>query len=376
MPYITMPLSPVQVQLTLEEIIMGEIDVSRPIYSNKTNTRTMLVKEISREAAMRAGVGSLTKRLREFVEVNKELYEKDRKSLYRTFYIPKRSGGLRRIDAPDDDLMIALRNLKAILENAMPADHHSAAFAYVRGRSAVDAVKRHQRNDSHWFLKVDFSDFFGSTTKEYVLDTFSKIYPFCLLENEGKEALSEALDLCFLKGRLPQGTPISPFLTNVVMIPLDHLINKKLSKDDGNSWCYTRYADDMLISACKDFDPKRVLRLISDGLKYLGAPYHFKREKTRYGSRAGSNWNLGVMLNKDNEITIGHKRKEQFRAMIQNYMRDHQSETPWELHDVQVLAGHIAYYRSIEPAWVDSLLGRYGTKFGASVEETIKKDIT
>lgn len=375
MPYITTPLSPVTRQLTFEEIIMGEIDVSRPVYSNATNTRTVFVKSISSEVAQKARVASLTKQLREFVDNFRGLYEVDRRSLYDTFYIPKKSGGLRRIDAPNDALMTALRVLKTILESAMPADHHTAAFAYVKGRSAVDAVKRHQRNDSHWFLKIDFSNFFGSTTEEFVVKTMMKIFPFCLLGEDGKVALETALELCFLDGGLPQGTPISPLLTNIVMIPVDHQINKRLAKDEGNSWVYTRYADDMLISAHKSFDPRRVMNLISAALQHVEAPYIFKREKTRYGSRAGSNWNLGVMLNKDNEITIGHKKKERFRAMIHNYMTDKQNGMAWDPHDIQVLCGHIAYYRSIEPLWVRDLLERYSQKFGRNVEETMKEDI-
>lgn len=375
MPYITTPLSPVTRQLTFEEIIMGEVDVSRPVYSNATNTRTVFVKSISNEIAQKARIASLTKQLQEFVESFKPLYEVERKTLYDTFYIPKKSGGLRRIDAPNDALMAALRVLKAIFEGAMLADHHSAAFAYVKGRSAVDAVKRHQRNDSHWFLKIDFSNFFGSTTKAFVINTMMQIFPFCLLGEDGRHALEVALDLCFLDGGLPQGTPISPLLTNIVMIPVDHQINKRLAKDDGNSWVYTRYADDMLISAYKSFDPKRVMNLISAALQHVGAPYVFKREKTRYGSRAGSNWNLGVMLNKDNEITIGHKKKERFRAMIYNFMEDNQKGIPWDPRDVQILGGHIAYYRSIEPGWVNDLLGRYSSKFSKSVEKTIKESL-
>ena len=375
MPYVTTPLSPVTRQLTFEEIIMGEVDVSRPVYSNATNTRTVFVKSISNEVAQKARVASLTKQLQEFAENFRGLYEVDRRGLYDTFYIPKKSGGLRRIDAPNDALMAALRVLKTILEGAMPADHHTAAFAYVKGRSAVDAVKRHQRNDSHWFLKIDFSNFFGSTTKEFVVKTMMEIFPFCLLGEDGRAALETALGLCFLDGGLPQGTPISPLLTNIVMIPVDHQINKRLAKDEGNSWVYTRYADDMLISAYKSFDPKRVMNLISAALQHVEAPYIFKREKTRYGSRAGSNWNLGVMLNKDNEITVGHKKKERFRAMIHNYMTDRQNGTAWDPHDIQVLCGHIAYYRSIEPSWVCDLLERYSQKFGRNVEETMKEDI-
>ena len=96
------------------------------------------------------------------------LFSQDRASLYHTFHIPKSSGGLRRIDAPTPELMNALRELRTLFEMYMFALYHTTAFAYVRGRSTIDALKRHQRNESKWFLKLDFSDFFGSTTPAFV----------------------------------------------------------------------------------------------------------------------------------------------------------------------------------------------------------------
>ncbi|MCL2052843.1 MAG: hypothetical protein FWG90_00155 [Oscillospiraceae bacterium] len=45
---------------------------------------------------------------------------------------------------------------------------------------------------------------------------------------DGVIELQKALSLCFSNGGLPQGTPISPFITNVMMIPLDHKLSNSL----------------------------------------------------------------------------------------------------------------------------------------------------
>jgi single-stranded DNA-binding protein len=66
------------------------------------------------------------------------------------------------------------------------------------------------------------------------------------------------------------------------------------------------------------------------------APFSINPEKTRYGSAAERNWNLGLMLNNDNQITIGHKRKKEFKAMLDNYIRNRKSGSGWERHDIQV----------------------------------------
>jgi len=68
---------------------------------------------------------------------------------------------------------------------------------------------------------------------------------------------------------------------------------------------YTRYADDLLISGRQGFSADEAQNVVGEVLAYFHAPFAVKPEKTRYGSRSGSNWNLGVVLNKDKEITIG-----------------------------------------------------------------------
>ncbi len=316
--------------------------------------------------------------LRSFNQTNEALFAKDRASLYKTFYIPKSSGGLRRIDAPEQELMNALRQLKSLMETNMFALYHTSAFAYVRGRCTVDSIKRHQRNESKWFLKLDFSNFFGSTTPIFVLDMLSQIFPFSEIvkKQDGMSELSKALSLCFLNDGLPQGTPISPFITNLMMIPLDHRFSNALRNFDKNKLVYTRYADDILISCQQDFDKDKVQSYIADTLKQFNAPFFIKPEKTRYGSSAGRNWNLGVMLNKDNQITIGHKKKKHFKAMLDGYIRTKRSGGGWELHDVQVLSGLISYYRMIEHGYIDYVLKTYSEKNKFDIEASIKADLS
>ena len=312
-----------------------------------------------------------------FNQSKEALLQEDRASLYHTFHIPKSSGGLRRIDAPLPELMNALRELKTLFETHMFALYHTTAFAYVRGRSTVDAIKRHQRNESKWFLKLDFANFFGSTTPTFVLDMMSQIFPFSEMVKypAGRDALTKSLSLCFLNNGLPQGTPISPFITNVMMIALDHKISNSLRSFDNRRFVYTRYADDLLISCKIDFDKDSVQRFVIDALAEFNAPFSIKQEKTRYGSAAGRNWNLGLMLNKENQITIGHKRKKEFKAMLETYMRDRKTDKAWDRHDIQVLGGLISYYRMVEKDYIDFLLRQYGEKHGEDIEKAIKADL-
>lgn len=178
-----------------------------------------------------------------------------------------------------------------------------------------------------------------------------KIFPFSEVVKlpEGAAALKTALSLCFLDGGLPQGTPISPMLTNLIMIPIDHALCNDLLR---RGFIYTRYADDIQISSKVSFDYSEVCRQIESVLARFDAPYHIKPTKTRYGSSAGRNWNLGVMLNKDNQITIGRKNKDYLKAACNNYINDRRHNVRWEQHDVLVLSGKISYYKMVEPEYI------------------------
>lgn len=376
--YVTIRQPPIYHQMSLEELLFGSTSRATFIRGNETNTRTYTVESVSERLKEKLDIRHLIGALQRFNESNRPLLEADRAALYHSFSIPKKAGGLRKIDAPNPELMTALRQLKQLFEVKFHTLYHTSAFAYIKGRCTLDAVKRHQANESRWFAKLDLHDFFGSTNKEFLMQMLSMIYPFSeVVEDEaGREALSTALELAFLRGGLPQGTPISPLLTNIMMIPVDHCLYNTLRSFNGKSFVYTRYADDFLISSRYDFDIKEIERLVVDVLKKFRAPFSINEKKTRYGSSSGSNWNLGVMLNKDNQITIGHKRKKQFQTMVFNYLMDRKNGRRWDISDLQEMQGLRSYYHMVEPGIIDSIIRHMNEKCGADFDASLKADLS
>lgn len=368
---------PMYRQMTVEELLFGA-ERSAVINDNTANTRTQSYENLPARFLTLCNVNRLINRLAEFNAATEHLRSQDRESLYRTFHIPKSSGhGFRRIDAPNDELMGALRTLKNILENDFHGLYHTSAFAYIKHRCTIDAVKRHQANESKWFGKFDLSNFFGNTTMEFVMNQFSMIFPFSEVVKvlRGKQELEKALELAFLNGGLPQGTPISPTITNIMMIPVDFMLANGFRNFNGKPFVYTRYADDFLVSCKYDFTCADVQQFIVDTLKSFHAPFTLNPEKTRYGSSAGRNWNLGVMLNKDNQITVGAKKKRQFQAMLSSYVLDRQNGNPWSLEDIQVLDGYRNYYRMVEGETIDRIVAHIGAKYNVDIVKLIKADL-
>ena len=385
MYYVTIPQSPQVRQMSLEELFFG---TSSPVViaKNETNTKTHEVQNISARLRKGVDIDALVTKLIDFNERNRGLFETDRHSLYRTFYIPKKSGGLRKIDAPNTELMDALRNLKSIFEEDFRALYHTSAFAYIRGRCTVDCVKRHQANESKWFAKFDLHNFFGSTTPEFVMQMFGMVFPFSEVveQADGKAALQKALSLAFLDGGLPQGTPISPLITNIMMIPVDFRLanslrefkwTKKNGEEITQRFVYTRYADDFQISSKYDFDSKIVEKYITKTLESFNAPFKLNESKTRYGSSSGKNYNLGVMLNGDNEITVGHRKKRRFQAMLSSFVLDTQHGTMWSLEDVMQLEGFRNYYKMVEGETIDRIVKHVGDKYGVDIVKLIKEQL-
>ena len=382
MVYITVKASPRYRQMSLEDLLFGGGEYHTLISNNETNTVTYERKFVTERLK-----GFFYKRefiawLRSFNESHRSLFDAPRDSLYREFYIPKRSGGLRKIDAPNDSLMVALRDLKKFLASVPTETYHTSAYAYINGRSTVDAVRRHQMNESQWFAKFDLHNFFGSTTPDFLRRMLAMVFPFSeiMSDPEARPELVRALDLCFKDGGLPQGTPISPFLTNLMMIPIDFTLSRKFREfktpTGPQTMIYTRYADDFLVSSRYDFRFRDAEAVIGETLAEFDAPFHLNTQKTRYGSRGGRNWNLGVMLNKDNEITVGHKRKKELQNMLFSYAMDKKNGKSWDLHDVQVMDGLRSYYKMVEGEAIDRIVAHVSGKTGVDIPAEIRNDLT
>lgn len=359
-------------QLTWEDVIFDKIPMNdfTNETSNSTATITRTFESIKEEALRKINVDRMIEWLEKFNSNNEKLFNADRKSLYYSFKIPKSTGGLRQIDAPCDELQNELRILGSFLTDDCGLLYHTAAFAYVTGRSIVDNNRKHI--NSNWFLKTDFSGFFPNTTLDFVMNMMKMIFPMsevCKRE-DGYNALKKALSLGFLNGGLPQGTALSPLITNIFMIPIDHKLFNELAK---RKIVYTRYADDIHISAEEQFPYKEIIKMIENTLKEFGAPYKIKPEKTHYGSVKGKNWMLGLMVNGNHEITVGYRAKKYFKAALCSFILDTKNGKPWEIGDVMHLRGQLSYYTMVEKAYFEKIIKQQNAKWNVDVKEMFRE---
>lgn len=374
MYYITVKQHRKAKQLTWEDVIADNVVLNDFTLdaSNATATVTRKFETINQEVLDKVDVDGIIDWLKMFNEHNKKLFEAERRSLYHSFKIPKSTGGFRQIDAPCDELKTEMSRLVNFIKNDCGVLYHTSAFAYVEGRSIVDNNRKHQKNESNWYLKTDFSGFFPSTTVEFAMKMLSMVFPLSEVckRPDGYDALSKAISLSFIDDSLVQGSPLSPFLTNWLMIPIDHAIFNELAH---RNIVYTRYADDMHISAKDKFPWQEVVEIIRKTLKEFGAPYEIKKEKTHFGSRKGKNWCLGLMINAENNITVGYKKKQWFKAALSSFILDTKNGKPWDIGDVQHLRGQLSYYMMVEPEYFKEIVNRQNSKWNVNVKEMFKK---
>lgn len=379
--YITVPMPPRYPQMPIEALFDfdGKFNTfNSDVINDPSATVTTIRRDIPPTVYARWRPEYMLFDLQRFVETHAAVINRGSyRQLYRHFEIPKKNGKMRPIDEPMPQLRAAQDALVDIFKNRLPANHHASAYAYISKRETVDAAKKHQKNESHWYAKYDFHNFFGNTTVEFVHRMLKQIYPFSWIDSVGEWGVVEsALSVCFLNGGLPQGSPISPMLTNIMMIPIDFELTKTLRNYQRNSYVYTRYADDMCVSSKYDFDVKKIEQLIIEVLKRHGAPFTLNEEKTHYGSRSGHNCLLGVHINADNKITVGHDNKRYMKAALTNYVMDRKSKRrTWGLDEVQTLSGNLSYYRHIEKDYFDAIVQRLSAKFGVDIDAALKADI-
>jgi hypothetical protein len=189
------------------------------------------------------------------------LYVQPVSSKYHSFTIPKRSGGTRDISAPKKGLKLLQRRLADLLqacivelnqireENDEPILRYQLSHGFTKDRSILTNARPHRNR--RYVFNIDLEDFFGSIHFGRVQGFFLKDKSFLL---KPKTALVLAQIACF-EQKLPQGSPCSPIISNLIAHILDiHLV--RLASRWGS--IYTRYADDISFSTNKTEFPARI----------------------------------------------------------------------------------------------------------------------
>jgi RNA-directed DNA polymerase len=182
---------------------------------------------------------------------------------YTSFEIPKRGGGKRTISAPTPQLKLVQARLANVLQNCSDeiaklnkiSDEDQRpdriSHGFKRKRSIITNALQHR--NKRFVFNLDLEDFFGSINFGRVQGFFLKDKNFSL---HPKIATILAQIAC-RKSALPQGSPCSPVISNLV----GHILDIHLTKLAARNGCtYTRYADDLTFSTNKQVFPELIAK--------------------------------------------------------------------------------------------------------------------
>ena len=253
------------------------------------------------------------------------IYKISSASKYTTFEIPKRSGGQRTIKAPTDKLKNLQRRLADLLQDCQHEIEKArdledrTAHGFKRGRSIVTNARQHR--DRRWVLNLDLEDFFPSINFGRVRGFLIKNRDFALNE---KVATVIAQIACH-DNTLPQGSPCSPVISNLVA----HVLDMRLVKLANKFGCtYSRYADDLTFSTSKKEFPAEIAKPFGDEPPdaHLWVPgealedvitrsgFAINSKKTRFMYRTSRQEVTGLTVNK--KIGVQWRYRHDVRAMV------------------------------------------------------------
>lgn len=174
---------------------------------------------------------------------------------YRSFEIPKKSGGVRTIAAPTRLWKIVQQRLARLLASVY--EPKAVVHGFAHERSICTNADPHVRR--RYVLNVDLEDFFPSINFGRVRGLFLKPPYNCTAE-----VATLLAQICCFDNQLPQGAPTSPIVSNMICSRLDSNLSK-LAAAYGCS--YTRYADDISFSTDNATFPKDIAEIKSTDSK-------------------------------------------------------------------------------------------------------------
>jgi RNA-directed DNA polymerase len=246
---------------------------------------------------------------------------------YKVFEIPKRSGGTRMIKAPVGALKLVQQRLSMLLQDCLDEINKTknrkdrVAHGFKRNRSIITNAREHRNH--RWVFNIDLEDFFPSINFGRVRGYFIRDKSFALPESV---ATAIAQIACH-DNSLPQGSPCSPVISNLIAHVLDmHLV--RLASTVGCT--YTRYVDDLSFSTNKKAFPAEIAAPLGTD-EHLWAPgtelqrlvkhsgFRINPAKTHMQYRTSRQEVTGLVVN--SKINVRSEYAHSVRAMVHTLLK-------------------------------------------------------
>lgn len=286
--------------------------------------------------------------------------------LHRRKTIPKKSGGVRVIHAPNKELKIIQKKLLDFLYLwELPYNF----FGFVREKNIVDNALCHLAGIwriPEWLINIDLKDAFPSITTVLLRKTLRKMFEQLGFPQKkkipelGNITINEFREIflrCVMhRGRLPQGAPTSPYLLNLALYTDGILfrIEEVCTKAGVGLVNISIYADDISITLFKNPSQELVKNIIA--VVEARGNLRVNRKKVRINSRKHLPHEITgvkVIVDEDGIIhaTISQRRRNELRGMIHRataiLKEGRKPKKDKDGFSEEVIRGHIAWLKMV-----------------------------
>lgn len=202
--------------------------------------------------------------------------------------IPKPSGGVRKLGIPTVTDRLIQQALSQVLQKIWEPHFSDNSYGFRPKRSAHQAVtkaKLYQEENHRWVVDIDLEKFFDQVNHDRLMSKLrAKISDKRVLGLIGKYLRSGVMENGLLSSPTegtPQGGPLSPLLSNIVLDELDKELEQRGHKfvryaDDCNIYVRSERAGHRVMESVSKFIRKRLKLKVNEAKSNVSRPWRVK----------------------------------------------------------------------------------------------------
>ena len=228
--------------------------------------------------------------------------------------IPKPNGGKRQLGIPTVKDRLVQQAISQVLSKRYDSTFSDHSYGFRPQRNAHQALHKageYVAEGKNWIVDIDLAKFFDEVNHDRLLWQLStRIGDKKVLKLIGKflraGMLSGGMTSQRVKGT-PQGSPLSPLLSNIVLDELDNELERRGHR-------FVRYADDIIIMVGSELASERVMKSLS---KFIENRMRLKinKEKSQIIRPYQLNF-LGHSILEDGNLGLSRKSEQRFKAKL------------------------------------------------------------
>jgi RNA-directed DNA polymerase len=203
--------------------------------------------------------------------------------------IDKPKGGKRLLGIPTVTDRLIQQAIQQVLNEQFDTEFSPYSYGFRKGRNCHQAIKQaleYVNNGSHYVVDIDLSKFFDRVNHDFLMGLLSKKITDKTLLVLIRRYLQSGIMLdgvsCKRTEGTPQGSPMSPLLSNIMLNELDKELERRGHK-------FVRYADDFSIYVNTKRSAHRVMRTVT---KFVETKLKLKVNKDKSAVRYAGHMEL------------------------------------------------------------------------------------